>query len=163
GKRLSPAIRLRLAEGPDADVRQHPTPLHRSRRAGDVVPHGRARKKRHDDADGTAPRARTRGAITSCGHDRILTVARPRAVARGLNPAGLRTPKPLAVIRDVTEPRAREHQYRDLIDGSSNGLCIYSDYVIRYANRAVAQMLGHAKASDLVGRDIRDILPDCPG
>ena len=80
-----------------------------------------------------------------------------------LDYGGRRPRKALFVIRDVTEHRVREHEYRDLIEGASNGLCIHSDYVIQYANRTVAQMLGHANAGDLVGRDIREVLPDCPG
>ena len=76
--------------------------------------------------------------------------------------SGRRPRKALFVIRDVTEHRVREGEYRDLVEGSSNGLCIHFDHVVEYANRAMAQMLGYADASDLLGRDVRDFLPNCP-
>lgn len=63
------------------------------------------------------------------------------------------------VLRDVTEHRKREHDYRDLVDGSCNGLCIHRGYVVQFANRTMARTFGYDRSSDLIGLDIRTLLP----
>jgi PAS domain S-box-containing protein len=64
------------------------------------------------------------------------------------------------VVEDVTERRARESQYRQLVEGSPNGLCIHRDYTILFANHAMARLFGYARGTELNGRDIRSLLPD---
>lgn len=65
-----------------------------------------------------------------------------------------------AALRDVTDLRTRETEYRQLVDGSPNGLCIHRDYVILFANRAIARLFGYTRAAELVGRDIRSLVPE---
>lgn len=64
------------------------------------------------------------------------------------------------VLRDVTDLRTREAEYRQLVDGSPNGLCIHRDYLILFANGAIAKLFGYTRGSELVGRDIRLLLPE---
>jgi PAS domain S-box-containing protein len=73
---------------------------------------------------------------------------------------GRRARKVLVIIRDVTERRQRETEYRDLVEGAANGLCIYSGDTIQFANRAIVRMLGYATPADLAGREVREVLPD---
>lgn len=64
------------------------------------------------------------------------------------------------VLRDVTDLRTREAEYRQIVDGSPNGLCIHRDYAIVFANGAIAKLFGYARGADLVGRDVRSLLPE---
>ena len=64
------------------------------------------------------------------------------------------------VVHDITERRARETEYRQLVDGSPNGLCIHREYSIVFANQSIARLFGYTRGSELLGRDIRSLLPD---
>ncbi|MFQ5535646.1 MAG: PAS domain S-box protein [Sphingomonadales bacterium] len=57
----------------------------------------------------------------------------------------------VATIRDITEKKkaeraviASEAKYRNLIDGSIQGVLVHSGGIIRYANRAIAHMHGYS-------------------
>ena len=71
-----------------------------------------------------------------------------------------RARKVLAVVRDVSERHVREREYHDLIEGSTNGMCVHDEFVIQYANRAMARILGYGSPADLMGRDVRELVPD---
>lgn len=73
---------------------------------------------------------------------------------------GRRARKVLVVIREVTERYARETEYRDVIEGSLNGLCVHVGFTVQYANRGLARILGYENAERLVGRDVRELLPE---
>jgi PAS domain-containing protein len=66
--------------------------------------------------------------------------------------------KALVVLRDVTERAGREREYRDLVDGSANGMCVHRDSVVLFANRAMARMLEYASPADILGRRIEAIV-----
>ncbi|MBI2202245.1 MAG: PAS domain-containing protein [Candidatus Rokubacteria bacterium] len=59
----------------------------------------------------------------------------------------------------MTEHRARETDYREMVDGSANRLCIHRHYVLQFANRTMARMFGYDRPADLVGVDIRTLIP----
>jgi PAS domain-containing protein len=71
-----------------------------------------------------------------------------------------RTRKILVVVRDVSASRERENAYRELAEGSPNGLCIAVGSTIQYANGAIARMFGFATPAELVNRDLRELLPE---
>jgi PAS domain S-box-containing protein len=54
--------------------------------------------------------------------------------------------------------RASEERYRALVEGSIQGIYINQDFVIRFANPAMAQIFGYARLEDLVGRDLSVLL-----
>ena len=75
--------------------------------------------------------------------------------------------KVLLIVRDITDRkraedalRIRETQYRSLVEGSANGMCIHKDFVVQFANRSLARLLGYQEGYELVGTDIRKHLPD---
>jgi PAS domain S-box-containing protein len=65
-----------------------------------------------------------------------------------------RPPKALVVLRDVTERARSEREYRELVHGSANGLCVHRDSIVLFVNGAFARMLGYASPADIVGRRI---------
>ena len=81
--------------------------------------------------------------------------ARIRPVAE-TRPRGAR--KVLAVLRDVSRHKEAANQFRQLVEGAPNALCVHIDYTIAFANRAMARLVG-AAAAELLGHDIREILP----
>jgi PAS domain S-box-containing protein len=57
--------------------------------------------------------------------------------------------------RAEAELRDSEVRYRTLVDGSIQGVFIHQDFVIRFANPAMAQIFGYHTADALMGQDIR--------
>ncbi len=51
-----------------------------------------------------------------------------------------------------------EEQYRALVEGSIQGMYIHQDFITRFANQAMARILGYEGPHELVGRDYRELL-----
>jgi two-component system cell cycle sensor histidine kinase/response regulator CckA len=60
--------------------------------------------------------------------------------------------------RFVRRLRARQRQYRELLEMLPYGVVVYSKGVIRYANIAAARMLGAVKNTQLIGRRYADLV-----
>ena len=58
----------------------------------------------------------------------------------------------------IAELRAEADHYRQLVEGSIQGIHIHRNWVTLFANRSLAQMLGIADAATLVGGDARDYI-----
>jgi two-component system, cell cycle sensor histidine kinase and response regulator CckA len=73
-----------------------------------------------------------------------------RAPARGRRSAAL----------DATQAALRESEarYRTLADRSIQGICIHRDFVVQFANPALASMLGFEGPGELLGLDLRSAL-----
>jgi PAS domain S-box-containing protein len=54
--------------------------------------------------------------------------------------------------------RTSEARYRSLVEGSIQGMLIHHELTIKFASPALATLLGHASADELVGRDLRDFV-----
>ncbi|HET9449283.1 MAG TPA: PAS domain S-box protein, partial [Aggregicoccus sp.] len=70
------------------------------------------------------------------------------------------------VFRDVTEERRthdalrrKKHEFRQLIDTLPDAVLILRDERVHYANAAAARMLGRAAPAQLVGTDVRELVP----
>ncbi|MBI2528497.1 MAG: PAS domain S-box protein [Candidatus Rokubacteria bacterium] len=50
--------------------------------------------------------------------------------------------------------RESEARYRGLVDGSIQGIAIHQDFVIRFANPALARIFGHDSPAELIGRNV---------
>jgi PAS domain S-box-containing protein len=79
--------------------------------------------------------------------------------ARG-RPAGWQV-----IYRDITkrkrveeERRASEARYRQLVDGSIQGILISRNWVALFANQSLAHMLGFGDAKEMIGRDVRNFM-----
>ncbi|MGH7893052.1 MAG: PAS domain S-box protein [Candidatus Binatia bacterium] len=55
--------------------------------------------------------------------------------------------------------RASELRYRQLVEGSLQGMYVHRDFVVLFTNTALARMLGYESARDLIGRDVREFFP----
>ena len=54
--------------------------------------------------------------------------------------------------------RTSESRYRSLVEGSIQGMLIHLELTIQFASPALAALLGHASADELIGRDLRDFV-----
>ena len=54
--------------------------------------------------------------------------------------------------------RTSESRYRSLVEGSIQGMLIHHEFTIQFASPALAALLGHASADELIGRDLRDFV-----
>ncbi len=82
------------------------------------------------------------------------------AAARPLRDAAGEVRGGVVVYRDVTEERQvremlrlSEQRYRNLVEGSAQGVVIHQDWRIRFANPAGARLFGYDEPRELVGRD----------
>jgi PAS domain S-box-containing protein len=73
----------------------------------------------------------------------------------------------LAVVRDITERkraeenfRLSEKRFRDIVEGSLQGMIIHQGGIIRYANPAAAAMFGYTSPQELEGQDTWITLAD---
>ena len=64
-------------------------------------------------------------------------------------------PYVLGHAQDITELRASEERFRNLLDGSLQGVFIHLDGIIQFANPALARMFGYADPNELIGQDYR--------
>lgn len=75
-------------------------------------------------------------------------------------------PGVLVVIRDVTEKVAAqnallesEERYRQIVDLNPDAVLVHVNRKIVFASQAAANMFGASELSDLVGREITDLIP----
>jgi PAS domain S-box-containing protein len=61
-------------------------------------------------------------------------------------------------IRFVRRLRARQRQYRELLEMLPYGVVVYAKGVIRYANSTAARMIGAASQTQLIGRRYADLV-----
>ncbi|MBI4082921.1 MAG: PAS domain S-box protein [Candidatus Lambdaproteobacteria bacterium] len=71
----------------------------------------------------------------------------------------------VGVAEDITERRQQEERlrqseerYRSLVEGSIQGITIVQDWQRVYCNRAFAEMLGHERPEELIGKPVSDWL-----
>lgn len=72
------------------------------------------------------------------------------------------------IITDITTrkklertQRESEQRYRDLVEHSPNGICVYLDEKLVFANRHVAFLMGGSEVDDVLGKSIFDFIhPD---
>jgi PAS domain S-box-containing protein len=55
--------------------------------------------------------------------------------------------------------RAIHDEYRGLVQGSIQGMYVHQDFTLRIVNPAMAAAFGYDTPADLVGRDLRELLP----
>ncbi len=54
-----------------------------------------------------------------------------------------------------------EERFRSVVEGSIQGVVIHQDWIICYANPAMAKLLGYGSPEEILGQDLQDfILPD---
>jgi PAS domain S-box-containing protein len=68
------------------------------------------------------------------------------------------TARAAAARKTERELRDSETRYRVLAEQSSLGIVIHKDFVVRYANPALATLLGFANPREVLGRDLRGVL-----
>lgn len=117
--------------------------------------------------DAAAPLHRGVSRALALGEPVTVDIAIPTAHGTRFYEArigGVKTPsrpprRAFVVVHDVTERRARETEYRQLVEDSPNGLCIHREYTIVFCNHAMARVFGYGRTSELLDRDIRALLP----
>lgn len=53
---------------------------------------------------------------------------------------------------------ASEARYRGLVDGSIQGICVHTDFVLQFANPATAHIFGYGSPEQLIGLDFRKLV-----
>ena len=101
----------------------------------------------------SARRARVDGLAAACG---VLALG----FFLGLYRATMRT---LRQAREAeAEMRRGEERYRSLVESSPDGIIVYADGRLVYANAATLPLLGASQSGELLGRSVLDFVhPDC--
>jgi len=63
----------------------------------------------------------------------------------------------IAQARLYERARENEIRYRTLVEGSIQGIVVQQDNIIRFANTAMARIVGYERGEDLIGRDVLSI------
>ncbi len=88
------------------------------------------------------------------------------SVAQNIRDAGTDTVRRIGACRDVTEARLSsealkhsEAQYRLLVEYAPVGIFIHTGTILQYVNAAMMHMWGATSVSELVGRDLLELVP----
>jgi PAS domain S-box-containing protein len=90
---------------------------------------------------------------TLCVIDRV-----PRRLTGAQRDALLRLGRQVVSLLELR--RASLRPYQALVESSPDAILIHSDWTIRFANRAMVDLLGARDATDIVGRSPESLLPE---